>query len=159
MILLGISDHAHQADIDFGRKARTTIGNGRETAIWADRHGYRQILVITSDYHMPRALLELTNAMPDVELIPYAVRAPGAQISETLTSPEAFRRIAPEALKYWAVRMRFWLQPGDEDSEQADSAGDGSDGAALIPADPADPADPEGQKDPLAVEAADARQP
>jgi len=29
--------------------------------------------VVTSNYHMPRAIVELSHAMPDIALIPFSV--------------------------------------------------------------------------------------
>lgn len=60
--------------VDVGRAARNTQGNALETAAWAADHGYRRLVVITSDYHMPRSLLMLRRAMPEAELQAYPVR-------------------------------------------------------------------------------------
>lgn len=56
--------------LDIGHTARDTRGNAKETAQWAKTHGYGKLVVVTSDYHMPRSLLEFSSAMPHVELIP-----------------------------------------------------------------------------------------
>ena len=44
--------------IDLGREAIDTIGNAREAAFWAANQNFKSILLITADYHMPRALIE-----------------------------------------------------------------------------------------------------
>ena len=59
---------------DLGSAATSTIGNGVETAAWARARGYRTLIVVTSDYHMPRSLIELGRAMPEAVLIPYPVK-------------------------------------------------------------------------------------
>lgn len=56
--------------------AHNTEANAAETTNWVRKRGYRSIIVVTSTYHMPRALIELHQAMRDVELVPYPVRAP-----------------------------------------------------------------------------------
>lgn len=59
--------------VELGRAALNTRGNAIETAQWAREHRFRSLLVVTSAWHMPRALVELHRALPDVELVPYPV--------------------------------------------------------------------------------------
>lgn len=59
--------------VDLGRRALNTAGNAVETRRWAESHGFRSLIVVTSGYHMPRTMLELAREMPNAELIPYAV--------------------------------------------------------------------------------------
>ena len=80
------------------------MGNAAETAAWARSHGYEHLIVVTSDYHMPRALLELQAAMPDVRLSAYGVPAPAPW-----SGGHEARRWMVEYVKYAAVygRERF----------------------------------------------------
>jgi uncharacterized SAM-binding protein YcdF (DUF218 family) len=56
--------------IDLGHEAVDTRSNGEETAEWVHAHRYRSVRVVTSDWHMPRAKLELRNALGDeVEVV------------------------------------------------------------------------------------------
>src|SRR5581483_8022771 len=55
--------------VDLDRRAQDTIGNAVETREWADRRGFSSLIVVTSDYHMPRSMAELAHAMPDKRLI------------------------------------------------------------------------------------------
>jgi uncharacterized SAM-binding protein YcdF (DUF218 family) len=50
--------------VTLGRGARSTRGNARETASWAGAHGIRSLIVVTSGYHMRRALWELRRTVP-----------------------------------------------------------------------------------------------
>ena len=59
--------------VDLGFHAENTRGNARETAGWVRYHDYRSLIVVTADYHMPRALLELKAAMPGTQIYPYPV--------------------------------------------------------------------------------------
>lgn len=59
--------------IDLGREARDTHGNAIEAAEWAEQQGFRSLLVVTADYHLPRALLELGREMENVTLFAHAV--------------------------------------------------------------------------------------
>lgn len=59
--------------VDLGFAAMNTHGNAMETAHWARAHGYRSLVVVTANYHMPRSLEEFSAAMPHIKLIPYPV--------------------------------------------------------------------------------------
>jgi len=63
------------ARVALGRMATTTHTNANETAAWAAARGIRGLIVVTADYHMPRAVLELGRAMPGIALYPAPVRS------------------------------------------------------------------------------------
>ena len=46
--------------VDIGREAMDTRGNADETVAWVSTHDYRTVLLVTSDWHMRRAELELS---------------------------------------------------------------------------------------------------
>ena len=58
--------------VDLDYRARNTIGNAIETRRWVREHDFRSLLVVTSNYHMPRTLAELGHAMPGLKLGPRA---------------------------------------------------------------------------------------
>ncbi len=60
---------------DLGYAAENTFGNAKEAAAWTRFHHFRSILIVTSRYHMPRAIAEFRDVMPDVKRIPYPVEA------------------------------------------------------------------------------------
>jgi uncharacterized SAM-binding protein YcdF (DUF218 family) len=60
--------------ITLGRYAASTRGNAVETAAWAAQNSIRSIIVVTSTYHMPRALVELRQSLPGVQLFPLPVQ-------------------------------------------------------------------------------------
>ena len=64
---------AYDCCVDLGRGAENTQGNARETKAWVSGHRYKSLIIVTSDYHMPRSMLELKAALPGVELTPYPV--------------------------------------------------------------------------------------
>jgi len=59
--------------VDIGYEAYDTVGNADETRAWARLHDFSKLIIVTSSYHMPRTLTELSRTMPRVELIPYPV--------------------------------------------------------------------------------------
>ena len=70
--------------ITLGRGAASTHGNAVETAAWARENAVGSLVVVTADYHMPRAMAELSRALPAATLYPMPVaRAPGAGVVET----------------------------------------------------------------------------
>ncbi len=60
--------------VDVGREALNTEDNAAETTAWVKRQGFKSLIVVTSTYHMPRTLVELRQAMPGIELLPYPVK-------------------------------------------------------------------------------------
>ncbi len=63
--------------ITLGRYAASTRGNGVEAASWAEQNRIGSLIVVTAAYHMPRALVELRQALPGVYLVPFPVFAGG----------------------------------------------------------------------------------
>lgn len=61
--------------IILGHKATTTTENAEETEEWTKNNEIKSILLVTSDYHMARARMELTHAMPNVQIWYYPVSA------------------------------------------------------------------------------------
>lgn len=51
--------------IDLGHEAVDTRSNAGETAAWVRQHGYKSIRIVTSDWHLPRARMELANTLGD----------------------------------------------------------------------------------------------
>ncbi len=92
--------------VDLGFEATDTIGNAQEIANWARSKGYDDLIVVTSDYHMPRALLEIRGVAPGVGLTPYAVSTPSLDNSRWWRAAETARRMTLEYVKYLAVLGR-----------------------------------------------------
>jgi uncharacterized SAM-binding protein YcdF (DUF218 family) len=56
--------------IDLGHEAVDTRSNAEETASWVKHHHYRSIRIVTSDWHLARARLELGKTLaPDVTVL------------------------------------------------------------------------------------------
>ena len=50
--------------VDLGREAVDTRSNAEETARWMADHGYQSVRLVTSDWHMARARMELGAELP-----------------------------------------------------------------------------------------------
>ncbi|MEM9262191.1 MAG: YdcF family protein [Pseudomonadota bacterium] len=59
--------------VDLGKEATSTVGNATEAEGWVQSHQFDRIVVITSDYHMPRALLETKRRVTNIDVIGYPV--------------------------------------------------------------------------------------
>lgn len=59
--------------VTFGREAENTIGNALEAQIWMKQHGYNSAIIVTSNWHMERALLEFNYIMPHKSFTAYPV--------------------------------------------------------------------------------------
>lgn len=66
-------DAALYSQVDVGYEALDTVGNAEETRDWARARGFRNIIIVTSAYHMPRTLIELQRTMPEAVFVPYRV--------------------------------------------------------------------------------------
>jgi uncharacterized SAM-binding protein YcdF (DUF218 family) len=86
--------------VDIDHEARNTIDNAAETRDWVAQKGYRSLIVVTSNYHMPRALAELGRAMPGVTLIPYSVVDNNVQLERWWLYPGTTKLLLSEYLKY-----------------------------------------------------------
>ena len=92
--------------VDLGFDAVDTTGNAQEIAAWAEAKGFTSLIVVTSDYHMPRSLLEIRSMAPGVALTAHAVRTPSLDSDRWWRSPADARRMALEYNKYLVVLAR-----------------------------------------------------
>jgi len=60
--------------VDMGRRATNTRTNALEAAEWAMEQGFSSLILITSDYHMPRSLNAFQDNAGDLEIIPHPVK-------------------------------------------------------------------------------------
>ena len=59
--------------IELGYEATDTIGNAAEISRWVQKNDIRSIHLVTSNYHLPRALEELSVYQLPIEVIAYPV--------------------------------------------------------------------------------------
>ena len=95
--------------IDLDRSALNTFGNALETKRWARQHNFNSLIVVTSNWHMPRAMAELGHQLPDVTLISFPVISPKMKDKPWWSDFETVRLLFAEYLKYLFahVRMQF----------------------------------------------------
>ncbi|OHV18410.1 MULTISPECIES: YdcF family protein [Rhizobium] len=85
--------------VDIGYDAIDTIGNAEEASNWIHAKGYRSVLIVTNNYHMPRSLAELSYVDPDIEFIAYPVVNSDLKSRNWFTDPNAMRVMLAEYVK------------------------------------------------------------
>ncbi len=66
--------------IELGQQARTTLQNAQETKDWVRAHDIHSIRLVTANYHMPRAMIEIRAVLPDVQIVRHPVEDPDLDI-------------------------------------------------------------------------------
>ena len=95
--------------VDLDRVALDTIGNATETKRWAREQGAKSLIVVTSDFHMPRALAEIAHQLPDVTLVPFPVMSDRVRVETWWSNPATARLLFWEYLKYMVALTRMRL--------------------------------------------------
>jgi uncharacterized SAM-binding protein YcdF (DUF218 family) len=95
--------------VDLDYSAVNTLGNAVETRRWAIDRGFHSLVIVTSAYHMPRALAEIAHQLPEVTLVPYPVVSDRLRIEPWWSNSATTRLVLSEYFKYLFahVRMRF----------------------------------------------------
>jgi uncharacterized SAM-binding protein YcdF (DUF218 family) len=97
--------------VDLGHSATNTIGNAVETRRWVLDRGFKSVIVVTANFHMPRAMAELGHELPEVELVPFAVVSDRVRVDDWWDNPATARLLILEYLKYIVARVRMTLPP------------------------------------------------
>ena len=90
-----------------GDKARSTIGNMEEIANWVPSYYLEHIVLVTSDYHMPRSLLLLQAAQPELEVSVAPVKA--FEETEWYQSVDGAKRMVREYHKWLVTLADYYL--------------------------------------------------
>ncbi len=97
--------------VDLDRTALNTFGNALETRRWTRSRGFQSLIVVTSSWHMPRAMVELGHQLPEVTLIPFPVVTDAVKSERWWSSPPAARLLTSEYLKYLFAVVRTRIDP------------------------------------------------
>ena len=84
-------------------KSKNTISNATETYKWVRKNNFKSITLITSDYHMQRALVEFKKILIDIKITPFVLK----YNDESLT--KKIKKIFFENLKFIVSRIRINL--------------------------------------------------
>jgi uncharacterized SAM-binding protein YcdF (DUF218 family) len=112
---LPVSRELFNCCVDLGYQALDTLGNARETRQWAEVHNItRSLIVVTSNYHMPRALAELSAELPGVTLYPFPVVPEHVNVAHWARDPHVIRLVGGEYVKWLGALTRMRLRPDEE---------------------------------------------
>ncbi len=104
------SDRWFGCCIDLDYSAVNTIGNAVQTRRWVVDHGFRSLIVVTSSYHMPRAMLELGHQLPGVTLIPFPVVTAPRAAEPWWSHARSAKILVSEYLKYIVAVARIGFE-------------------------------------------------
>jgi uncharacterized SAM-binding protein YcdF (DUF218 family) len=108
-VVTGADKGVFDCCVDLGFAAENTVGNGRETAQWARTNGFHTLILVTADYHMPRAHLELRASLPEAKVILYPIATDELKIGDWWKTGSGAERTIVEYSKYLAVLARETL--------------------------------------------------
>ncbi|MGV6802284.1 MAG: YdcF family protein [bacterium] len=95
--------------VEIGKRALTTKGNALEASEWSKANQLETIIIVTTDYHMPRAMSEIRFKMPEAHIIAWPVASPAVPAQGWITSPEAIKILAFEYTKFIFVEIAHRL--------------------------------------------------
>ena len=96
-----------QCCIDLDSVSKNTFTNASETFKWAKKNDIKEFILITSNYHMPRAILEFENIMPNLKIYTYAITPDRHEIENWLSSYQTFGLVFTEYFKYIVANLRI----------------------------------------------------
>jgi uncharacterized SAM-binding protein YcdF (DUF218 family) len=96
--------------VDLDYSAINTLGNAVGTRQWTLKNGFHSLIVVTSAYHMPRALAELSHQLPEVTLIPYPVVSDRLRVEPWWSNGATTKVVLSEYFKYLAAKLRMQFE-------------------------------------------------
>src|SRR3954447_15403848 len=103
--------------VDFDRSLNT-LGNAVETRRWTEAKDFHSLIVVTSNYHMPRALIEIGHQLPDVALVPFPVVTDKLRTESWWGDMARTRLLLLEYVKYIFANLRIRLNLAAPDEVQ-----------------------------------------
>jgi uncharacterized SAM-binding protein YcdF (DUF218 family) len=98
--------------VDLDYSAFNTLGNAVGARQWTVKNGFHSLIVVTSAYHMPRALAELSHQLPDAALIPYPVVSDRLRVEPWWSNGTTTKVVLSEYFKYLAAKLRMQFDGG-----------------------------------------------
>ena len=95
--------------VDLDYQAENTAGNARETMEWVRQNNFNSVIVVTSNYHMPRSLAEIRSTLKGNRIIAYPIISPNIDTRNWWQKKQWIRLLSWEYLKYMYVVLRTSL--------------------------------------------------
>jgi uncharacterized SAM-binding protein YcdF (DUF218 family) len=109
--LTSLNERVFRCCVDLDRSALNTLGNAIETRRWARDRNFHSLIIVTSNWHMPRAMAEIEHQIPDARLIAYPVVSDKIKGEPWWSSSGTARLLLSEYLKYVFAVVRMRLDP------------------------------------------------
>jgi uncharacterized SAM-binding protein YcdF (DUF218 family) len=93
------------AELEFA--AHDTRGNARAARHWAETNNLASLVLVTANYHMPRARLAFEREMPHIDLHYWPVSPDDLHIDSWWKDPGLVRLLAREYAKFLAEFIRL----------------------------------------------------
>ena len=84
-------------------KSKDTMSNALETYRWITKNNFKSITLITSDYHMQRALIEFKKILINIKIIPFVLKNNNQSLTKKI------KNYFFEYLKFTITRLRIIL--------------------------------------------------
>ena len=84
-----------------------TYSNAFETLKWVKKNNISEFILITSNYHMPRAFLEFKYRMPNLKIFTYPITPKKHNINNWLSSFQTFSLVFSEYCKFLVANLRI----------------------------------------------------
>ena len=89
--------------ITIENQSTNTHSNAKESYKWIRKNNFKEVTLITSDYHMPRALLEFKQKLNDIKIIPFSLKNdPSSWFAN-------FKVIIFEYFKFKATKLKIYF--------------------------------------------------
>ena len=96
--------------VALGRQAADTIGNAAETSNWMQQKKFNSMILVTSNFHMPRALLEMKILAHDINVQPYPVETDAQRSWRNWHHSYVWRFHLMEYHKYIYALLRYKIK-------------------------------------------------
>ena len=96
--------------IELDSISTNTYSNAFETMKWVKKNNINEFILITSNYHMPRAYLEFKYRMPNLKIFTYPITPKKLNINMWLSSFQTFSLILSEYCKFLVANLRIAFQ-------------------------------------------------
>jgi uncharacterized SAM-binding protein YcdF (DUF218 family) len=95
--------------VDLGKNANNTFENATETIQWVNENNFKNVVLVTSNYHMKRSLFILNQMGSNISFIPVHVESSLLRDKKT-SLQEKIKTLSIEYLKYIYTRLYFLFQ-------------------------------------------------
>jgi uncharacterized SAM-binding protein YcdF (DUF218 family) len=104
------ADNFPDCCVELGFQAQDTKGNAAEIAKWVHAGNVQSLIMVTSNYHMARALVEIRATLPGIRIHPHPVISPTVKLHSWWRWPGSLMLLAGEYHKLLLAGFRVLVQ-------------------------------------------------